>query len=351
MRNSRRREGNNSIVMKIMIAVLLVIVIALVAVVLLKGDKNPSTGSNFNDRNTEKESEESKYDMETFVLFGVDSRENELDKGTSSDSIMLINLNHDLSQVRIVSIYRDTMVDMDPYPYQKLTYAYAHEGAEFALKTINKNFDLNIKKYATFNFNSTGDIIDELGGIEMDITADETKYINGYIDEVNEVRGTSSEHITEAGHYTLDGTQAVAYSRIRYTEGGDYKRTERQRDVMFKMFQKVKAMGTEDRIAFAEQFMDRVKTNYSTDKMTSLLYCMSQYEIVEMDAFPKVFYGGLVGEEWVEVPTTLIDMNRELHKVLLLEESYEPSETVKEISAVLEGKVDGPNTDLRSTEE
>lgn len=351
MRNARRRGADNSLIMKILIGILLVVIVVLVAVVLLQGERNPSSDRDWGKENTEKESEGSKYDMETFVLFGVDSRENQLGKGTSSDSIMLINLNHDLEEVRIVSIYRDTMVDMDPYPYQKLTYAHAHEGAEFALKTINRNFDLNIKKYATFNFNSTGDIVDALGGVEMDITADEVKYINGYIDEVNEVRETNSPHITEPGHYTLDGTQAVAYSRIRYTEGWDFKRTERQRDVLFKMFQKVKAMGTEDRVEFAEDFMDRIKTNYSTDRMTSLLYCMSQYKIVTMDAFPKVFYNGMVEEQWYEVPTTLIDMNRELHQVLLLEEEYEPSEKVKEISAHLESKVDGPNMDLHKEAE
>lgn len=350
MRNARRRGADNSLIMKILIGVLLVVVVVLIAVVFLRGEKEPSSDRDWGKENSETESEGSKYDMETFVLFGVDSRENQLGKGTSSDSIMLINLNHDLEEVRIVSIYRDTMVDMDPYIPQKLTYAHALEGSEFALKTINRNFDLNIKKYATFNFNSTGDIIDALGGVEMDITADEVKYINGYIDEVNDARGTSSAHITEPGKYTLDGTQAVAYSRIRYTDGGDFKRTERQRDVLFKMFKKVKAMGTEDRVEFAEDFMDRIKTNYSTDRMTSLLYCMSQYEIVEMDAFPKVFYGGLVEENWVEVPATLIDMNRELHQVLLLEEEYEPSETVKEISAMLEGKADGPNFDLHKEE-
>lgn len=351
MRNARRRGENSSLIMKILIGVLLVVVVVLVAVVLLQGEKKPNSDRDWGKENSEGKGEVSKYDMETFVLFGVDSRENQLGKGTSSDSIMLINLNHDLEEVRIVSIYRDTMVDMEPYIPQKLTYAHAHEGSEFALRTINRNFDLNIKKYATFNFNSTGDIVDALGGVEMDITADEVKYINAYIDNVNQVRGTSSAHITEPGKYTLDGTQAVAYSRIRYTDGGDFKRTERQRDVLFKMFQKVKAMGTEERITFAEDFMDRIKTNYSTDRMTSLLYCMSQYNIVEMDAFPKVFYGGLVEENWVEVPATLIDMNRELHQILLLEEEYEPSETVKEISALLESKVDGPNFDLHKEAE
>lgn len=347
----------NTIVLKIIIAVLLVVVVILGVIAFNKGNNSPSEEPDYVNKNTENSqgSEENEtepiYDTETFVIFGVDSRENVVDEGTRSDSIMLININHDLSQVRVISILRDTMVEIDGYGYQKLNHGYYYGGPTLALDTINTNFDLDIKKYATFDFDSAGDIIDKLGGIEMEITADETKYINGYIDEVNRVRGTSSKHITQAGTYTLDGTQAVAYSRIRYTMGSDLKRTDRQRTVLFKMFQKVKAMGTEERIAFAEKFMDEIKTNYSTDRMTSLLYCMSQYEVVEMEAFPKVYYDGLIDELWYEVPATLIDMNSELHEALWLGSDYEPSEKVKEISAILEGKIDGPNMDLHTEAE
>lgn len=347
----------NTIVLKIIIAVLLVVVVILGVIAFNKGNNSPSEEPDYVNKNTENSqgSEENEtepiYDTETFVIFGVDSRENVVDEGTRSDSIMLININHDLSQVRVISILRDTMVEIDGYGYQKLNHGYYYGGPTLALDTINTNFDLDIKKYATFDFDSAGDIIDKLGGIEMEITADETKYINGYIDEVNRVRGTSSKHITQSGKYTLDGTQAVAYSRIRYTMGSDLKRTDRQRTVLFKMFQKVKAMGTEERIAFAEKFMDEIKTNYSTDRMTSLLYCMSQYEVVEMEAFPKVYYDGLIDELWYEVPATLIDMNSELHEALWLGSDYEPSEKVKEISAILEGKIDGPNMDLRTEAE
>ena len=106
------------------------------------------------------------------------------------------------------------------------------------MDTLNTNFDLDIQKYITVNFMNVAELVDDMDGIEQDITEEETKYINGYIDELNGIRGTSSAHITEAGTYTLDGTQAVAFSRIRYTEGGDYKRSERQRTVLFKIFSK-----------------------------------------------------------------------------------------------------------------
>lgn len=347
----------NTIVLKIIIAVLLVVVVILGVIAFNKGNNSPSEEPDYVNKNTENSqgSEENEtepiYDTETFVIFGVDSRENVVDEGTRSDSIMLINMNHDLSQVRVISILRDTMVEIEGHGYMKLNHAYYYGGSALALDTINTNFDLDIKKYATFNFDSAADIIDELGGIEMEITGPEAAHINGYISEINSIRGTSSKQITQSGKYTLDGTQAVAYSRIRYTMGSDLKRTDRQRTVLFKMFQKVKAMGTEERIAFAEKFMDEIKTNYSTDRMTSLLYCMSQYEVVEMEAFPKVYYDGLIDELWYEVPATLIDMNSELHEALWLGSDYEPSEKVKEISAILEGKIDGPNMDLHTEAE
>ena len=363
MRAARRDDNKNALIWKILVGVLSLVIVVLVIVVLNKEPNNPN-GDSENSQNTEntqgtetgkntetEEDEKPKYDTETFVIFGLDSRDTRPEAWDRSDSIILVNVNHDLSEVRVVSIYRDTMAKIEGTGYHKLNHGYANGGPNLALDTLNTNYDLDLEKYVSFNFDSAGDIVDELGGIEMDITASEVRYINGYIDEVNAIRGTSSAHITKAGHYTLDGTQAVAYSRIRYTEGGDSKRTERQRAVLFKMFEKAKTLDTVERIEFAEEFLDEIRTNYSTDRITTLLYCMSQYNIVTMDAFPKVYYDGLVGDLWYEVPCSLIDMNRELHKVLLQEDEYEPSEEVKQISAELESKVDGPNVDKTQSAE
>jgi len=171
--------------------------------------------------------------------------------------------------------------------------------------------------------------------------------INGYIDETNKVCGTNSPHITEPGTYTLDGTQAVAYSRIRYTAGSDYKRTERQRTVLFKVFEKSKTMSTSQRLNIVDKLLKEINTSYTQDELLVLIYYMSEYEISTMTAYPKVFYGGSVDGSWVEVPCTLVDMNAELHKILLSEDNYTPSERVKEISETLRNKVKGPNIDQR----
>lgn len=284
---------------------------------------------------------------EMFVMFGVDSRSDKLGKGTRSDSIMLINVNHDTKQVKVVSIYRDCMLYQEGKGYKKISNAHSYGGPEFALSVINENFDFNIESYCTVNFNAVGDLIDQVGGVEMDITEAEVKYINGYIDETNSVRGTSSAHITKAGNYTLDGTQAVAYSRIRHTAGSDYKRTERQRTVLFKVFEKAKAMSTKERIKIVDKLLGDVNTNYAQDELLILMYYMSEYDITTMTAYPKVFYGGSVDGSWVEVPVTLVDMNKALHEVLLGETNYTPSTRVEEISKELRNKVSGANIDQR----
>ena len=283
---------------------------------------------------------------EDLVIFGVDSRENNLGKGTRSDSMMIVHVNHDEKTVRLTSIYRDCMLEIEGHGFSKATHAHSYGGPGLALDMLNKNLDLNLERYVTVNFINVGDLIDDIDGIEQDIDSAEVEYINGYIDEVNGIRGTSSPHITKAGTYTLDGTQAVAYSRIRYTEGADYKRTERQRTILFKVFEKAKTMNALTRIALAEKMLDEVSSNYRTDEIVALLQNLSSYTIEDMTAYPQVFYGGKVSGAWYEVPVTLEDMAKGIHEFLYDETEYEPSATVKEISKGLQGKAGKANYHL-----
>ena len=262
---------------------------------------------------------------------------------------MIVRVDHDAKKIRMVSIFRDCMMNIDGHGYQKVTHAHAFGGPELAVDTLNKNLDLDIKNYVTVNFNTVGEIIDEVGGIVQDIDASEAKVINGYIDEVNKVRGTSSSHIDSAGTYTLDGTQAVAYSRIRYTAGGDYKRAERQRTVLFKVFESAKQMNTAAKIKMVSDLIGHVNTNYNTDEILSVFKNLADYTVEDSTAYPQVFYGGKVDGAWVEVPTTLADMATGVHQFLEGDTGYTPSATVNEYSNALSGKVSGPNNDLTNT--
>ena len=284
--------------------------------------------------------------QEDIAIFGVDTRAKNLGKGTRSDSLMIAHIDHDNKQIRIMSIYRDCMAHIEDHGFEKITHAHSYGGPDLAIQTLNENFDLSIENYLTVNFINVADLVDSLGGIEHDITASEAKYINFYIDEINRIRKTDSAHITKAGNYTLDGTQAVAYTRIRYTAGGDYKRAERQRDMLFRIFSKAKELGRVSRLKLASDLIDQISTNLQSEEITRVLYYLSGYEIVDTDAFPKVFYGGKIEGAWVEVPVTLVDMVKGIHEFLYDDEDYEPSDRVQEYSNVLQGKASTPNENM-----
>ena len=271
--------------------------------------------------------------QETFVIFGVDSRSNQLGKGTRSDSIMIVHVDHDAKTVKVASVFRDCMVHIEGHKFEKITHAHSYGGPTLALSTINENFDLNATHYITVNFNSVADLVDQIGGIDYYITNEECSHMGS--------------RFTEAGQYHLSGSEVVTYSRIRKAAGGDYKRSERQRDMLFEIFEKSKTLSTLERINLAEEMLDEINTNYKQDEIVEMLYYLSQYDITGMDAFPKVFYGGTVDGAWVEVPVTLVDMNAALHEFLFGTTDYTPSETVKEYSETLRNKVSGANNDLR----
>ena len=263
------------------------------------------------------------------VLFGVDSRQNSYEH-TLSDSIMIISINQDTHKVRIASVYRDTYVKMGS-SYDKLTHAFSKGGPTLSLSTLNTNLDLDLKEYVAVNFNVVVDVVDAVGGVEIEIEPAEIKYINGYIDEVNSVTGHNSKHITKSGTYNLDGVQAVAYSRIRYTSGGDYKRTERQRDVLDAAFQKVKKMNLMELNNLADIVLDEISTNISMTQIIGLLSQVANYDIEDTIGWPET-RGYQPDKVWYGAPVNLEKQVQELHKFLFDEEDYQVSTTVKNIS-------------------
>ena len=163
------------------------------------------------------------------ALFGVDAVDGDVGR---SDSIMIATIDTVHKKLKLTSIMRDSYVAIDGHGNDKLNHAYAFGGPQLAIKTLNENFDLNIENFASVNFETLPKIIDELGGIELNIDADELEYINGYIAHLNNINGTSEPAIESTGIQHVSGTQALAFCRIRYTSGGDYKRTERHREVL-----------------------------------------------------------------------------------------------------------------------
>ena len=265
------------------------------------------------------------------AIFGVDSRSDDYGKGNRSDCIIIASINNDTGEIKLISVYRDTYVKIDGYGLDKITHAYSYGEAPLAIKTLNTNLDLNINEFVTVNFDSVAEAVDQLGGVQLTITADEIKYINGYINETSKVTGKTSQYITEPGTYTVDGVQAVAYSRIRYTDGGDYKRTERMRTVIEAMFSKLKTKSLAEINSFADAILPHVYTNISATDIISMVPSMSKYKVTESIGWPYDTKGKTM-DRWYGIPITLESNVTQLHKEAFGEEDYVPSDTVKTIS-------------------
>ncbi len=268
----------------------------------------------------------------TIALFGVDSRGNELVSGTRSDCIILVTIDEKQKEVNLTSVYRDTYLELTGRNLDKVTHAYSYGGAKLAISTLNTNLDLNITEFATVNFDSVVDIVDAVGGVTIDITESELKYINSYIDETSKVTKTNASHVTKAGKQNLSGVQAVAYGRIRYTAGGDYKRTERMRDVMMAVFSKVKSMSISKLNKLADTLLPKIYTNIEGGEILSLLPQIASYKIKDSTGWPYETKGATIGGVWYGPPITLESNVKKLHEEIYDQVDYEPSDKVKEIS-------------------
>ena len=271
-------------------------------------------------------------DYRNIVLFGIDSRKDDYGRGNRSDCIIIASINKKTNSVKLVSVYRDTYLLLTGRNLDKVTHAYSYGGPELAVSTLNANLDLNIEEYVTVNFDAVVDAVDALGGIRMEVTSDEVKYINGYIDENNKVTGHNSSHITTAGTYNLDGVQALAYSRIRYTSGGDYKRTERMRDVLEAMLKKAKTLSVSQLVNFVNIMLPKISTNISSTDIIGLAPTLMNINISESNGWPEKTQGSMIGGVYYGVPVNLEENVSKLHEELFGQADYACSETVQNIS-------------------
>ena len=222
------------------------------------------------------------------ALFGIDSRNMNSFKGRS-DSIMILSVNTKTKKIKIISIMRDTLVPIESggkTTYSKINSAYASGGPELAINTLNKNFGLDISEYATVNFAGMMDIIDAVGGIEVTLIQDEvapasqgTRGINNNIAEACGLLGKDPKdyYILEAGTHTLNGLQAVAYSRIRYVKNvwgtnNDYGRTDRQRFVMQQLFNKAKTLSKDQYLDLVKALVPCTETSLSPTEILDIAY-------------------------------------------------------------------------------
>ena len=284
--------------------------------------------------------EETKQELKGYrniALLGIDSRADDYGLGNRSDCMIIASINQETNAVKLISVYRDTYVyvtENGTKRLDKITHAYSYGGAQNTLKSLNEAMDLNITEFVTVNFDAVIAAVDSLGGVYIDIDESEIKYVNDYIDATSESSRVKSSHITHSGRQKLDGVQAVSYTRVRYTAGGDYKRTERMRTVVEAMLSKAKTLGVGQLNSFADTILPRIRTNISSSEIWGLVPKLASFKVTESLGWPYETKG-ITLDRWYGVPVTLQSNVERLHKEAFEQEDYEASDTVKEMSAAI----------------
>lgn len=345
--NHRRRKNGNKkkkIIIGVLIA-LIVLVLGFVAAVYGYirhnfGKMNGQNNFDIADVQNENISLEMRDKMEkgywTIAVFGLDSRDNSTGKGNQSDVIMIVNLNRETGEIKLASVFRDTYLNVsDKNTYNKINAAYAMGGPEQAVKALNKNLDLNITHYVAFNWKAVATAINILGGVDIDISKSEFYYINAFITETVKGTGIGSVQLKKAGVNHLDGVQAVAYGRLRLMDS-DYARTERQRLVIQKAFEKAKKADFATLNSLIGNMSAMCATNINMNDILPMAKNVTKYHLGETTGFPAAR-----GEQKMKIgklklscviPQTLVSNVTSLHKFLYGEEDYKPSSTVQTIS-------------------
>lgn len=275
------------------------------------------------------------------ALFGVDARDGELGKGTRSDTIIIASINQDTQEIKLISIFRDTYLNLSNDSYNKCNAAYAQGGPEQAISMLNANLDLDITDYVTVGFTGLIDAINALGGVDMEVTEAEISHLNNYQLTMSEELGVDYIPVEKTGKQLLNGMQATAYCRIRYTKGDDFRRAERQRDVLTAMMEKAKTASVGELTEMVNAVLPQVQTSLNVNEVISVLGSVAGYDVVTSDGFP--FLGertaANVGSKGsCVIPDDLEENVILLHQILYPEQDYTPSRQVKSFSAEIDAQ-------------
>lgn len=259
----------------------------------------------------------------TIALFGLDARDVTSDEGNRSDTIIIASINNETKEVRLLSIYRDTYMQFSSSTssydgcYSKITHAYAYGGAKGSVATLNRNMDLQITDYVTVNFLSLADIVDDLGGITVNVDYDEMNSINIWLPETAQIAGRSYKGLYETGDVTLDGLQAVTYCRIRNIGAGDIDRAGRQREVLSAILDKAKQSDMATLNKIMDDVLPEISTSLTKQELLTLMSSVFEYELTENDGFPFVYnsnyyYDEIAGQDLSIVVSGDLEYNVEL---------------------------------------
>ena len=274
----------------------------------------------------------------TVAVFGVDSRNGDVGKGANADVQIIANVNMGTGDITLTSVYRDTYLNIGKGDrYSKSNAAYAEGGPEQAVAMLNKNLDLDIENYVTFNWKAVADVIDLLGGVDIDVSKAAFYYMNAYIHETCLKSGISAQnpaamYIKKAGPQHLNGVQAVAYARLRYMDS-DFERTKRQREVISQCLDLAKKTDLATLTKIIDTVFPQVAFNIDTADIIELAKGISRYNIRESVGFPKDLKDQMMGKKGAcVIPATLESNVVWLHSILFADENYTVSDAVKRYS-------------------
>ncbi len=273
----------------------------------------------------------------SIALFGGDSRQGSVGKGAHSDAILVANINNETKEVKLVSVYRDSLLQIafenkEPST-DKVTQAHFYGGPKMAINTLNRNLDLAIKDYVSVNFQAVMKAVDVVGGVEITLKKKELKKFNMSIKEQDKHYHTGLPLIDTPGTYLMNGTQALAYARIRNTDQGDITRTERQRHVISLVVAKVKKQGIGKLNELVDQVFPYISTSISKAELLEMAKSIFDYELTDNTGFPFTFGSIMLGKKGAVLPPATLETNViALHKWMFDDENYQPSQMVKTIS-------------------
>ena len=228
------------------------------------------------------------------LLVGVDGIDFD-EKYQRSDSMIIATLDSNKEKVKLTSLYRDTLVYIPGYGEEKMNLAFSLGGPELVMETIKYNFDVNIEKYIMINFAGFEAIIDQLGGVEIDVKEYQLHELNKYIGQAT---GGGDCPVEKAGLQILNGKQALSYARIRKGVGDDYERTERQREVLFKVAEKLQKTDVIKYFSIANKMLDYLRTNIEIMDGLNMAYTISKFSNLETEQLSIPVHELCVDEEF-----------------------------------------------------
>lgn len=271
------------------------------------------------------EVDEQLKDYRNIALLGIDTAKIEDKEGNRSDAIVIVSIHEKTKDVKIFSVYRDTYLELeDPYRLDKINHAYAFGGKDAALKALNKNLELNIRQVVVLPWDAVSKIVDSMGGVEVEILAGEVAYMNKSLSQGSQIAGP--------GLQTINGEQAVLYSRIRKDSvEGDLRRNERFKIVLLAAFEKAQNYELNQLISIMNEVLDEVDSNMENVDIVELFLDMS-YEIQNSFEWPYEKKGMMYHSVYYLVPVDLEQNVERLHQEVFGQTDYQAGEYVQSVS-------------------